>query len=73
MSSEPRCCLCSGHLVKEKGVIVPLGVLGAVTYTQAWVCTQCSAAFPIAVWPKGVISGVAPLYADGKRLPESSS
>ena len=70
MSSEPRCCLCSGQLAKEKGVVV---AVGWVTYTQAWVCTQCSAAFPIAVWPKGIISGVEPLYADGKRLPESSS
>ena len=70
MSSEPRCCLCSGQLAKETGVVVSVGWL---TYTQAWVCMQCSAAFPIAVWPTGVVSGVEPLYANGKRLSDRSS
>jgi hypothetical protein len=70
MTSEPRCSLCSGHLAKEKGVIVAVGL---VSFTQAWVCTHCSAVFPIAVWQKTVLSGVEPLYTDGERVTDRSS
>jgi hypothetical protein len=70
MSSEPRCSLCSGQLAKEKGVVVAASLL---SYTQAWVCTQCSAVFPIAVAHKSVLGQFEPLYTDGKRLVEKSS
>ena len=70
MSSEPRCSLCSGQLVKETGVVVAVSLL---SYAQAWVCTQCSAAFPIAVAHKSVLGQFEPLYTDGKRLVEKSS
>ena len=70
MSSEPRCSLCSGQLAKEKNVLV---VAGLASYTQAWVCTQCSAAFPIAVGHKTALSLFEPLYTDGKRLVEKQS
>jgi len=65
MSSEPRCSLCSGRLVKEHCVVVAARL---VSYNQAWVCIQCSAAFPIAVWPRTALSHFEPLYSDGKRL-----
>ena len=70
MSSEPRCSLCSGQLAKENGVVVAVSLL---SYTQAWVCIQCSAAFPIAVAHKSVLGQFEPLYTDGKRLVEKSS
>ncbi len=71
MPSEPRCSLCSGELVKEKSVVIALG--GVFAYTQAWVCTHCSAAFPIAVGQKTFASEFEPLYADGNRLRDRSS
>lgn len=71
MSSEPRCSLCSGHLAKEKGVLVAVGL---VSYAQAWVCTQCSAVFPIAVRRETALSGVVePLYTAGERVTDRSS
>ena len=70
MSSELRCSLCSGKLTKEKNVII---ALGAITYAQAWVCTYCSAAFPMAVWQKKAFGALEPLYTEGKRLADKSS
>jgi hypothetical protein len=71
MSSEPRCSLCLGHIAKEKGVMVGVGL---VSYGQAWVCTQCSAVFPIAVYQKTPLFGVVqPLYTAGERVTDRSS
>jgi hypothetical protein len=48
--------------------------VGLVSYTQAWVCTHCSAVFPIALWQKTALSGVVePLYTAGERVTDGSS
>ena len=48
--------------------------VGWVSYNQAWVCTQCSAVFPIAVRRETALSGVVePLYTAGERVTDRSS
>ena len=39
-----------------------------LVYTLAWVCRQCSTAFPIAIGKGGVLRKPKPLYEDGKRV-----
>jgi hypothetical protein len=72
MPHDPTCSLCSGRLVREKNVAVPLGILGFINYSQARVCAQCSAVFPIAMWQQTASSDFEPLYTDGKRIVEGS-
>jgi hypothetical protein len=69
MSSVRRCTLCSGDLAREKNVVVVAGLSG---FNYAWVCTQCSAVFPIAVARKKVLADFEPLYTDGKRITDKS-
>ncbi len=64
---EPTCVLCSGRLVEETQVTIQAGGSGVLCYTMAWVCTNCSAAFPIAIGSGGVIRKPRPLYEGGKR------
>lgn len=62
---QPRCSLCSGELTKETNVdLMP----GALVWALAWVCTDCSAAFPIALGQTAARNRTAkPLYEDGKK------
>jgi len=66
MANEPRCSLCQGRLIREKKV--PVSVIHSpITYPLAWVCTDCSAAFPIALGSGGIIRKAKPLYEHGRR------
>jgi hypothetical protein len=64
---------CANCKRQREGAIVPLGAMGAVTCTQAWVWTHCSAVFPIAMCQKTVRIDFEPLYTDGKRHADTSS
>lgn len=66
-AKTPRCPLCSGPLAREKNVWVQTGGTNVLTYTSAWVCTICSAAFPIAV-KGGLFKRPKPLYEKGERV-----
>jgi hypothetical protein len=66
MATEPRCSLCQGRLAQEKKVEVSV-THGPINYPLAWVCTQCSAVFPIALGSGGLIREAKPLYRDGVR------
>lgn len=61
MKTTPRCPLCSGRLERHKQVVVSYGSDG-VSYDLAWVCTACSAAFPIAVTVEGFFGRSEPMY-----------
>ena len=65
MRKEQHCSLCQGKLVREEDVVIQVN---ALSYTLAWVCTECSAAFPIATGKGGIIRRASPLYEDGKKL-----
>jgi len=61
---EPTCSLCGGRLSLEQNVRTSFE-----GYFLAWVCTQCSAAFPIAVGKRGFLGrNPQPLYAWGERI-----
>ncbi len=47
----------------HKDVTVQAGGSNVLQYTLAWVCTHCSAAFPIGV-EGGFLRRVRPLYED---------
>jgi hypothetical protein len=64
--AEPKCSLCGGRLVKEQNVLIA-GFPGQAL-RSAWVCVECSAAFPIAVRITWWSSTQAPLYEGGKRF-----
>jgi hypothetical protein len=49
---------------KREDVKIQAGGSNVLSYTLAWVCTNCSAAFPIAVGKGGVIRKAQPLYED---------
>ena len=66
MAASGTCALCDGALVQEKKVIVAFGRYGA-KYVRAWVCTQCGAAWPIAISAERGATDGAPLWADGRR------
>lgn len=66
--AEPTCALCRGKLECLKDVRVERGEVVA-DYYLAWVCTMCSAAYPIAVHKK-FIGGAVPLYTDGRAYDE---
>lgn len=61
MGKTPTCPLCSGHLERHREVVIEFATEGT-TYDLAWVCTECSAAFPIAVHKLGVFKRPQPLY-----------
>jgi hypothetical protein len=56
-------------MVREWDVWVQTGGSNCLQYTLAWVCTDCSTAYPIATTaPKGIFGGSPePLYQDGVR------
>jgi hypothetical protein len=62
---EPTCPLCAGSMEREKSVFVGPNVQH---FTLAWVCTHCSAAFPIAVGKGGLVRKAQPLYDRGNRI-----
>lgn len=68
MRKQPRCSLCDGDLVREKDVTIQAGGSNILSYTLAWVCTECSAAFAIATGRGGVLREARPLYEDGTRI-----
>jgi hypothetical protein len=70
MQREPACSLCGGRLVRESNVSVAPAF--SLFFSLAWVCTQCSAAYPIAVGVRHFRVPSEPLYRDGKRLGERS-
>lgn len=64
--SQAKCPLCQGQLVTEEPVSI--GTSAGDLIRRAWVCTQCSAAFPIAVHHSGLFGGKwQPLYENGTR------
>ena len=65
MPQQPHCSLCSGELVREKNV--EISVMPRQRYALAWVCRDCSAAFPIALGEGGIIRTAKPLYEHGQR------
>jgi hypothetical protein len=70
MQREPTCGLCGGRLVRESNVSVAPGL--PLYFDLAWVCTQCSAAYPVAVGRRRFRVPSEPLYQDGKRIGERS-
>lgn len=66
--ATPLCTLCQGKLVLLQDVHALRGD-GVPDYHLAWVCTMCSAAFPVAVRKK-LFGGALPLYEDGKAYDE---
>ena len=61
MKKQPTCPLCSGRMERHKDVVVSFGPDGT-TYNFAWVCTNCSAAYPIAVDVSGFFGKTEPMY-----------
>ena len=59
-----QCSLCNGELSREENVCVSTVQL---VYSLAWVCTDCSAAFPIAISSFGMFKKPKPMYEDGKK------
>ncbi|HYH67557.1 MAG TPA: hypothetical protein VD866_22865, partial [Urbifossiella sp.] len=55
--------LCSGRMERHEEVLVEFATDGT-TYNFAWVCTGCSAAFPIAVSKDGLFKKPQPLFKD---------
>jgi hypothetical protein len=68
MPGEPTCSLCGGRLVRESNVAVTPGL--PLYFSLAWVCTRCSAAYPVAVGRRHVRVPCEPLYQDGNRVGE---
>jgi hypothetical protein len=66
MEREPSCSLCGGRLARESKVAVAPGL--PLWFDLAWVCIQCSTAYPIAVGRRHVFGTSEPLYEDGKRI-----
>lgn len=66
MANDPRCSLCQGRLVRETKVEVSV-IHSPITYPLAWVCSDCSTAFPIALGAGGIIREAKPLYEHGRR------
>ena len=67
MKREPTCALCQGPMAREKQVVVQAGGSNVLVYTLAWVCRECSTAFPIATGRGGVFREAEPLYRGGQR------
>ncbi|WP_406699421.1 hypothetical protein V5E97_11175 [Singulisphaera sp. Ch08] len=63
MKKSPTCPLCSGRMERHQEVVVEFATEGTA-YTLAWVCTACSAAFPIAVSKSGLFKKPQPFYEE---------
>lgn len=61
MKKKPICPLCSGRMERHKEVVISYGTDGT-TYNFAWVCTECSVAYPIAVNVSGFFGKTEPMY-----------
>ena len=59
MRKSPTCPLCSGRMERHEEVVVEFATEGT-TYNYAWVCTGCSAAFPIATTKNGLFKNNDP-------------
>jgi predicted amidophosphoribosyltransferase len=66
MQKEPACGLCGGRLVRESNVAVNCGL--PMSFDLAWVCSQCAAAYPIAVVRRSLFGPRESLYENGKRI-----
>jgi len=66
MQREPACSLCGGRLVRESNVSVAPAL--PLFFSLAWVCTQCSAASPMALGKRNFRVPSEPLYQGGKRI-----
>ena len=69
MQTTGKCVLCAGKLVHETEVYVSVHGTEVTCYQHAWVCTQCGAAWPIAVARRDgfLLSVEHPLWQGGKR------
>ena len=70
MQREPACSLCGGRLVRESNVPVSPGL--PLYVSLDWVCTQCSAAYPVAVGRRHFRVPCEPLDTDGQRVGEQA-
>lgn len=68
MEKVPKCPLCSCSMEQERNVRIQAGGSNVLSYTLAWVCVNCSAAFPVAVGSGGILRSAKPLYKDGQRV-----
>jgi hypothetical protein len=66
MRKRPVCPLCSSRLERHEEVVIEVAASDGLTFSLAWVCTDCSAAFPIAVGKGGLIRKARPLYQDSE-------
>ena len=66
MSTGGKCALCAGRLVREKDVVIAFGRSGA-KLVLAWVCTECSAAWPIAIAAERFATTGDPLWESAER------
>lgn len=64
MKKEPVCSLCSGRLERQDDVKIQTGGSNVLSYTRAWVCTNCAAAFPIAIGQGGLLRKARSLHED---------
>ena len=67
MATSGKCALCAGALVREEDVTVAFGRSGA-KLVMAWVCTRCSAAWPIAIVGERYATTGTPMWEDGRRV-----
>jgi hypothetical protein len=68
MIKSPLCPLCSAVTVRESNVWVQTGGSNCLQYTLAWVCSNCSTAYPIAVTAPRLFGRMPePLYEGGLR------
>ena len=65
---QPTCTHCTGELVRQEKVTIPAGGSNVIVWTLVWVCTNCSAAFPIVTGSGGFLRKATPLYENGQRL-----
>jgi hypothetical protein len=65
VGKRPTCPLCSGEMERHEEVVIAFATDG-MSFDFAWVCTECSAAFPIAIAKSGLFKKPQPLYKDSK-------
>lgn len=54
-------------MIRDFNVNLGQGLLGSVV-ALAWVCTLCSAAFPIAIGKGRIVGEPQPLFRNGERM-----
>ena len=66
MPKTGKCPLCAGELKYNRNVTIWPGGAGRLQYPLAWVCVDCSVAYPIAIGSGGIVRKPRPLYEDGE-------